>query len=492
MTDKNLTELIECSVDDYVKELSKLEPVEDRISKMLGYMKLQLSHGEIHPLSRFWKMRKFCLDHFKCTISVSQRLKLWKDYCTVIEEIVKLKQIIDEKSAFEREQIEEALLSIASDLEQMDELVEKEPEVSVPKCQCVQKHANFYKTTQKELGVYSSYAKRLNALKKEILALDISFKKKQEILDQIHSLADRVFPKKRDLLNLMSKTYTTDIQNFVRANFSSGDFKTPIFQLKEQIKQLQNFAKVISLNVEAFSKTREQLSDCWDNIKLFEKRQKKDKEERKELSNKKFSSLQEKIVKLKEGKEALATAQFNTEIKILNSSIHKEDLLKFQRKQLLDEIILIDENGVRDESLNSQNSPAHETGGQLRKILEQVKGWDYQTIDSKLKSILNEYDSSNVSDAQHIKIERNIYALYEALSEKLMEEIKDRIDFEEISTQIENFKKAMKKNIDGYRKVLNTSNQSIEKAIVFNELLVQSRALLGSIEEHLAKHQAQA
>lgn len=491
MTDKNLTELVECSVDDYVKELSKLEQADERIAKMLEYMKLQLSHGEIHPLSRFWKMRKFCLDNFKCTIAVSQRLKLWKDYCVVIDEIVKLKQVIDEKSSYEKEQIEEALLSIASDLEGVDQLIEKETEISVPKSPCVQKHATFYKSTQKELSIYSSYAKRLNSLKKEILALDISFKKKQEILDQIHVLADKVFPKKRDLLGLMSTTYASHIQIFVRINFSDSEFKSPIFHLKEQIKQLQNFAKVISLNVDAFSKTREQLSNCWDKIKVYEKKQKKDKEEKKEQSNRIFAGLKEKIEKLKQEKPSLDPSKFNDKVKQLNSLIQREDFIKFQRKQLTDELAAIDGAGALSDNKSQQDSQAFNLQRELHSILEKAPNWDYQATNGKLKDILNQYDSSQVTDSQHIKIERAIYALYEALGRKLIEEIKDRIDFEELSSQIKEFKNSIKESIEGYRKALSGSNQSIEKAIVFNELLVQSRSLLSSLEEVLAKSQAE-
>ena len=489
MTEKSLTELVGYSVDHYIKDLLKLNQADERIAKMLEYMKLQLSHGEIHPLSRFWKMRKFCLDHFKGSIAVSQRLILWKEYCQVIDEIVKLKELIDEKSAFEKQQIEQALSSVASDLENIDQVIEREASISVPKCPCISNHAEFYQTTQKELSVYSSYAKRLNALKKEILALDISFKKKQEILDQIHKLADLVFPKKRDLLGLMSRTYAGHIQNFVRLNFSSETFKSPIFQLKEQIKQLQNFAKIISLNVDAFSKTREQLSDCWDRLKLHEKKQKKEKEEKKEQSSKVFTTLEEKIEKLKAEKGSLPPAKFHDEFKHLSRLIQKEDLIRFQRKQLQDKLeVLHDE---KEGALPSaQESATLSICSQLSGLIEKVHELDYQVIQSSVGELFTSYDSSQASDSQNIQIERSLYTLYESLGAKLSKELKDCLDFEALSIKVENFKKSVKENIERYRRALGSSNQSIEKAMAFNELLVQSRALLTSLEEKLLNHQA--
>ncbi len=489
MHEKNLSELVSYNVDDYIKELSKYEHAEDRIEKMLEYTKLQLSHGEIHPLSRFWKMRKYCLDHFKVTIPIAKRLKLWKNYCQLIDEIIKLKQLIDEKSSFEKEQIEGALKSIADDLDQLDVLIANETSINVPKCPAIAQHSEFYTTTQKELSIYSSYAKRLNALKKEILSLDISFKRKQEILDQIHALSDRVFPEKRRLLNLMSSTYASHIDRFVKHFFNQDHFKIPIYQLKEQIKQLQNFAKLISLNVDAFSKTREQLSQCWDQLKAFEKIQKKEKEEKKEHNVQKFDDLKEKIDDLKQDKQKLAPTQLNQEAQSLNASIKKEDLLKFQKKQLLNELHAI----VPQETLSSpssETSPEFEMiKNELYEIEKHITQWDYPTIDSKLKTILSYYKTANLADSSLLRIERAIFTIKEALFKKLKVELEERADIEEVSFQLDAFKAFLKEGIESYRKALSSSNQSIEKAMVFNDLLVQSRGLLNSLEKVIATHQ---
>jgi len=40
-------------------------------------------------------------------------------------------------------------------------------------------------------------------------------------------------------------------------NFEKKELKMPLFELKDQIKSLQAFAKVVSLNVAAFSHSRE-------------------------------------------------------------------------------------------------------------------------------------------------------------------------------------------------------------------------------------------
>lgn len=488
MTEKTLAELVAIDVDEYSKELMSLEHPDDRIDKMLVYMQSQLSHGELHPLSRFWKMRKFCLDHFKENIPASKRLRLWEKYRLVIDEIMKLKQMIDEKSTFEKEQIEEALSSISLDIGKIDELVAQEAEINIPKCPCLQKNALFYQSAQKELNVFSSYAKRLNALKKEILALDISFKKKQEILDQIHALADQVFPKKRELLKGVSHKYIDDIQFFIKQHFSSEEIKAPIFQLKEQIKNLQLFAKVISLNVEAFSQTRQMLSECWGKLKSYETKHKKMKEEKKALSEENFKKLSEKISKLKEQKKSLEKERFTKEVKLLGQSIQREDILKFQKKQLQDQLDMIDDLGVSNPNASEEELNLLNIKKELQTIQENLRHWDYQTLDSQIKSFYQLLEETKILDSQQTKMERELFNLKESLAAKLIEEIKDRIDIEESSNQIDSFKSSLKKDAENYRKILNSSNQSIEKAIVYNELLMQSKALSNSLDNELKNH----
>lgn len=488
MTERTLAELVAIDVDEYSKELMSLEHHDERIDKMLVYMQTQLSHGELHPLSRFWKMRKFCLDHFKENIPASKRLRLWEKYRLVIDDIMKLKQMIDEKSTFEKEQIEQALGSISLDIEKLDQLISQEKEISIPKCPCLQKNASFYQSAQKELNVFSSYAKKLNALKKEILSLDISFKKKQEILDRIHLLADQVFPKKRELLKNVSHKYIDDIQFFIKHHFSEDEIKTPIFQLKDQIKQLQLFAKVISLNVEAFSQTRQLLSECWDKLKSYESNQRKMKEEKKALSEENFKMLSEKIAKLKTQKASLEKETFSKEVKLLGQSIQREDILKFQKKQLQDQLDKIDDTGLSHPNASEEEVNFLNVKKELQLIQENLRHWDFQTLDSQIKSFYQLLEETRILDSQQTKMERELFNLKESMVSKLLEEIKDRIDIEEMSIQIDSFKSSLKRDMENYRKILSSSNQSIEKAIVYNELLMQSKALFNSLEDELRNH----
>ena len=69
--------------------------------------------------------------------------------------------------------------------------------------------------------------------------------------------------------------------------------------------------------------------------------------------------------------------------------------------------------------------------------------------------------------------------------EKLLEEVENRVDIEELSPQIEDFRNGIKEDRENYRKALNTSNQSIEKAMLYNELLTQTKQRLSEFDKRI-------
>lgn len=486
MNKRTLSDLVTITVEDYVKELSLLKHSDEKIDKMIEYIKIQLTHGEIQPLSRFWGMRKFCLDQFKEPIPINKKLKLWEDYCLAFEDILKLKQNLDQKMSQEKELIETSVTMIEQELAQIGSLIEKEESVELPKCLQTAENEQFYNQHQKQLNVYTTYAKRLNALKNEFLDLNLSFKQKEDALAKIHSLADQVFPKKRDLLNQISKKYIEDIRSFIKTHFnSSHSNKVPAFNLKDQIKNLQSFAKVISLNVDAFSKTRQWLSECWDKVKEYEKQQKKIKEEKKLALDEKHEDLQKKLDGLKSEKNQIKQDVYNDQIKELSVSIKKSEILKSQKKKLKEQLDLLDENSVAQEDSSAEKELLLVILREAEQIKENFQDWDYLTIEAQVKQVFARYDLCKLLDNQQLKAEKALCMLKEILVQSLIAEIQDQTHIEELSFQIESVRIDLKDSIEKYRRILNSSNQSIEKAIVYNELSMQTKALLSSLDKHM-------
>ncbi len=486
MTEKALENLLTTDVETFIKGLEAENSSHTKLEEMLKYMQLQLSHGKIKPLNRFWKMRSFCLERFKEELSFSKRVPLWETYCKIVSEITKLKEVLDEKVAFHSEEIVKAIESIEKDLERLPEIITDSPPVEIPKnCPCLEKNAAAYQSSQKELNTISHYAKQLNALKSDVIELETPHKEKQLLLDRLHVLGDVVFPRRRELLALISKKYNDDINYFVSINFEKNELKMPLFELKDQIKNLQAFAKVVSLNVGAFSNSREKLSQCWDQIRTFEKAQKKVKEEQKATFNKNEISLTDRIQTLKENKANLSKNDFDQEINKIGESIQKVDLLKSQRKKLTELLALIDEAAATKKISTPEEDTFIQIQREILDLQEKAKHWDYFSLVNEYKRVQKIYTDSKLLETHQNKIMRRFFTIKELLMEKLLEEVENRVDIEELSPQIEDFRNGIKEDRESYRKALNTSNQSIEKAMLYNELLTQTKQRLSEFDKRI-------
>ena len=68
-----------------------------------------------------------------------------------------------------------------------------------------------------------------------------------------------------------------------------------LYALREEIKQLQSIAKILTLNTHAFTETRLKLSACWDKIKNREKERKKETQVKRQAFKQNFDLVMEKI-----------------------------------------------------------------------------------------------------------------------------------------------------------------------------------------------------
>lgn len=486
MTGKKSEEWLEKDIDILIEELNTLDSADDKLQKMLNYMQFQLEKGKVKPINRFWKMRHFCLGQFKQNISFSKRVAFWGKYCEIIEEINHIREVIEESVLSSKIEIEKALLSIEKDLEDYSELLLNSPEIEIPEnVPCFQKNLNFYQTHQKELNIFNAYTKQLNALKNEVLHLEISYRDKQKLLDQLHTLSDRVFPRKRELLIEINAAYSEDLKQFIQQNFEKKELKLPLFNIKDQIKSLQNFSKILNLNVATFAYSREKLSQCWDQVRNFEKEQKKVKDQQKVEFQENEVQLEERIQALKKKKVTLPKTAFERELSQLDESIKKTNLQKSQRSKLRENLASIDENGTTNESSTEDEEVHVQIQREIQHLNVKAKNWDYFTLMSEYKKIQTLFTSTSILDVHQNKIWRALFSIKNVLMEKLLDEVKNGVDVEALSQEIEGFKKEVRNDIERYRKALNTSNQSIEKAMLFNELLTQSKIKLGEFESKI-------
>src|SRR5690242_12341464 len=93
---------------------------EEKIAFGLEFMRKAISQEGSPHFREFWEARKTVLPFFKENINIAIRSKLWGEYVELTSEARRLKDILEEQSAFATEQIDLAIQALEKDLSQFD------------------------------------------------------------------------------------------------------------------------------------------------------------------------------------------------------------------------------------------------------------------------------------------------------------------------------------------------------------------------------------
>ena len=91
---------------DFMRNFEVESTAEGKIRLSIEFMRTALSNSGIPRFKDFWEGRKLCLPLFKENIAPKVRSQLWSSYIELSVEAKRLKEILDEQSAFAIEQIE--------------------------------------------------------------------------------------------------------------------------------------------------------------------------------------------------------------------------------------------------------------------------------------------------------------------------------------------------------------------------------------------------
>lgn len=422
---------------EWLEQCEKEPAIEKKIRMAIDFMRLCLS-SQTPRFKDFWESRRICLALFKETLPVKVRSAFWSEYIELSSEARRLKQILDEQSAFAIEQIELAIQSIEGDVEHFAALLEQTPEIEMMPSYLLKEKRAMYAAVQKELHLLSTLAARINALRKEVLKTEMRIRIKNRLLERLSLCGDHIFPKRKEIMKRISDEFLQDVEQFVQGHFQEEEIKgAPLHVLRDEIKFLQALAKQLTLNTQAFNTSRQQLSQCWDKIKI------QDKERKQEILQKREHAKQSEAHALKEKEEE---SKRREKINAL-----KEELTLFlgQAEEL--EIDALQQK--REEFTNAFAAFA------LNKVERQI-------IDRTLKQL---------KDIIADKKERAILALSEddlKSLEQLKGVLKDRTQRRaEIKNQLEH-----------YRKALGGSGFDFEKAMYYREQIEVEKLSLEKID----------
>ncbi len=404
---------------------------EEKLEHVLQFMQECLSKGGAHHFREFWEARKYALKVFKEALNATSRVHLWAKYSDLCREARRMKETFDEQSAFVAEQIEIAIQAVEDELKALSEkLTAQQPIEEIAQSLTLRHNLDHYNTLQNELNYLNVFATRLSSLKKELIKAEIRLKVKNKLFQHLARVGDVLFPRRKELIGTVSDLFRRDVEAFIQSTFVR-DLKTPeLFEAREEVKRLQHIAKLLTLNTEVFSTTREELSQCWDTIRDVVKERKKAQAEHKVHMRQHRDELMTEIQKIKESfeKKEVSAIQASkllkgVSIKMKAVVLHHHDvqILKGEIKAV-EQLIHDASEAERFEKREKQNQGEAE---RLRKI-DELRENLHRDLNA-ITSSENDASFKEKSETLRLKIEETNRLM---ASMKLSKQ--DRVEFEKL------------------------------------------------------------
>ncbi len=487
----------------FLQKLEKLSSNEEKVALLLEEMKEAISQEGKANFKLFWRAKQLTLSFFKETIHPIIRSQYWNQFTELSNEARHLKTHLEEATTFALEQIELAITALKEDLQKYDLSLAQIPEIPFPE---LMEKAGFSKESylplHKELTLLDTLASRTNALRKEVMQMEMRSRDKNRFFKELSSIADFVFPKKREMIQTISEKFCTDVDAFIQKNFREGINKQkPYFILREEIKGIQGLAKIFFLNAKSFTSTRTELSECWNQLREVEK------ERKKEIAKIRQESL-EKIVGAKEKiKEFERICQTSTETQEVERS-YEENLRWVQALRLNRE----DERSLRREidaakapflekqKEAKENEEKQKREGQVKRkeILQMLKEEIKRLLgqpDLPLEDLLREHKeikekflALRLSGQEKQLFERLLFSLDGMVEDRkiLVSPAKETLqEYRERLAQKKKRQAEIKKQLEDYRKTMNASGLDFEKAIIYRELIDREKLMLEKTEKEI-------
>lgn len=497
----------------FLKKLEETSSHEDKVSMAITYMRQALSQNGLPNFKGFWEVRKLCLPLFKDLPVGPTRTHFWEEYIELTREGRRLKNLLDEETAFAVEQIEIAIKALEDEIQgfhtHRDDILEKTPDVDFPvQTKTLEKHFSKYQQAQKQLNLLNAYASRINALRKELIKTEMRIRQKNKFFERLSSLGDLVFPARKDLIKEISDLFVGDVTFFVDGNFSPQTFnydkiRRSVFFFREEIKNLQSIAKILTLNTHAFTVTREQLSHCWDQLKGMEKELKKEFSVQRQKSSENVELVKAKILEistqLKE--ESLSTEEASKQLDDVSRWMRDLELTHHDVKALKEEL------RVARQPIEDLKEKAEQARKQKDLEFEQKRQKQVEDFKLKLESLKEnvhlpsaeellveckkELSSLPLTKGEKHLIERSLKTIREQIEERkeqtlleLPDDVKAALqNLADILDQRKKRRQEIKTQIEDYRKIIGGSNLDFEKAIEFNELMAIEKERLEKIDD---------
>lgn len=491
---ENLSDLFK----EFSEKMAKLPTPEEKIDLGLQFMRQTVSQEGSPRFREFWEMRRLILPFFKENLNPAIRSKLWGEYVELTVEARRLKEILEEQSAFAMEQIDLAIKALEGEISNFEALLSGVNEIDFPVA--TQAKSDLYNKIQRELNLLNTLASRLNGLRKEILKTDMRIRFKSKFFKRLSDLGDQIFPKRKELIDAVSSEFEKDVDSFVSQHFKGEEIVgAPYYALREDIKSLQGMAKLLTLNSATFSRTRLKLSECWDKVKVLEKEHKKEVFQRKQASAEQRTGIQTKIEELKSKAAEMALRDLDREIdqilqEMRNVMLHRDDVrwLKDELYKLRSPHVAAQEQKAREleeaekEKIRQKKEKIAALKERISQLNREGEKLELEALSAAFKEVQEEILVLEISKIERQQLERSLKLLKDLIADKkehsllnLSEDDKKTLEnLKVVLSQKKARRQEVKAQLEAYRKSLGGSGLDFEKAMQIQELVEQEKERL--------------
>lgn len=315
------------SYSQFLTLLEQQDEIPGKLRVCLDFMKLSLSEEKTPVFHDFCQAKHLCLELFQNQIPQRVRASFWKEYLELSEEMEQLKEMFDEQASFSQKQLQLALQDLEKDLTSFEKKPPQMGAIAFPnRCKTLAEKRSFYLTNQNHLNLLNAFATRIQSLRRELITTQMSMRQKNQLFQTLSRTGDRLFPKRKELIQTLSQTFQKDVEQFL----SQIDLAHCVFfPLKEEIKSLQSFAKILTLNSATFRETRKKLSLLWHEIKKREHHKSPSKEkETFQMEDQKlfFEKIKQELSQLKDYSPETLVEKYDSLLKEMNELCFEEPL----------------------------------------------------------------------------------------------------------------------------------------------------------------------
>lgn len=487
----------------FEQQLVQLQKPEEKIRHCLDFMRQTIALPKAPRFKDFWESKRLCLPFFKEELTPQVRAELWQQYIEISTEGRHLKEVLDEQSAFAMEQLELAIAALEKDLEKLGEILVQMPEVTgLDWAYSLKEKVDLYSTLQRELNLLSTMAARINGLRKEVMKTDMRIRFKNKFLERLSKAGDKVFPRRKELIQKVSQEYLADVTQF-NQECRSEQQKNHLGVLRDEIKALQTLAKELTLDTPTFNGTRELLSQCWEWVRGKEQEKRAEFAERREVFDKNAAVVRDKI-------KALATRCEQETTTIDEAGKISKEILQFMRGIELskEDVALLKEEVEKAKApVYERLKKAQEERERLieesrRQKQEKMAGLKTQ-IEESLKADLTMQALTELKQKWGKEIEQLaptmaekeiFHDLFKAARDQILarreESLKslssaDQKSLQHLNTLLDEHRlqrQEIKSQLDSYRRELSGSGFDFEKAMRLRELIDTEKGHLEKID----------